>query len=142
MPSNVPEDRISNIFATVGTSHLICLARFPVQVTKYFIKCFTIWHNSTFWKYLSSGVQRSVVRWISANVSAKRISSVFLYFHAGFLLHILFIQIDRGNMFFGNISLLSTDCTVLYSIRLALTWPTGGGRSVGIVRLRIKGHGV
>jgi hypothetical protein len=25
---------------------------------------------------------------------------------------------------------------------LALTWPTGGGRSVGIVRLRTKGHGV
>jgi hypothetical protein len=30
----------------------------------------------------------------------------------------------------------------LYPLKSALTWPTGGGRSVGIVRLRTKGHGV
>jgi hypothetical protein len=30
----------------------------------------------------------------------------------------------------------------LYPQKLALTWPTSGGRSVGIVRLRTKGHGV
>jgi hypothetical protein len=30
----------------------------------------------------------------------------------------------------------------LYPKKLALTTPTSGGRSVGIVRLRTKGHGV
>jgi hypothetical protein len=30
----------------------------------------------------------------------------------------------------------------LYPQKLALTSPTSGGRSVGIVRLRTKGHGV
>jgi hypothetical protein len=30
----------------------------------------------------------------------------------------------------------------LYPLKLALTSPTSGGRSVGIVRLRTKGHGV
>jgi hypothetical protein len=30
----------------------------------------------------------------------------------------------------------------LYPQRLALTWPTSGGRSVGIVRVRTKSHGV
>jgi hypothetical protein len=30
----------------------------------------------------------------------------------------------------------------LLSANLALRWPTCGGRSVGIVRLRTKGHGV
>ena len=32
--------------------------------------------------------------------------------------------------------------TPLYPQKLALTSPTGGGRSVGIVRSRTKGHGV
>jgi hypothetical protein len=32
--------------------------------------------------------------------------------------------------------------TPLYPQRLALTWPTSGGRSVDIGRLRTKGHGV
>jgi hypothetical protein len=30
----------------------------------------------------------------------------------------------------------------LYPQKLALTSPTSGGRSVGVVRLRTKGHGV
>ena len=30
------------------------------------------------------------------------------------------------------------DVTPLYPQKLALTWPTGGGRSVGIVRSRTK----
>jgi hypothetical protein len=42
---------------------------------------------------------------------------------------------DRGD-------LLRWPRNTLYPQKLPLTWPTSGGRSVDIVRLRTKGHGV
>jgi hypothetical protein len=37
---------------------------------------------------------------------------------------------------------LRSPCDTFYPQKLALTSPTSGGRSVSIVRLRTKGHGV
>jgi hypothetical protein len=48
-------------------------------------------------------------------------------------------QVNRIN---GRGDPLRWSRDTLYPQKLALTSPTSGGRSVGIVRLRTKGHGV
>jgi hypothetical protein len=48
----------------------------------------------------------------------------------------------QENRIYGRGDPLRWPRDILYPQKLALTSPTSGGRSVGIVRLRTKGHGV